>query len=460
MNRKIEDIKLNNKRILRGSEESFEVKESAKSDKSDESEQFLAKSESKYDFLDKRIKRPTQSRVRFSQTPQMPNAGRPFNKKILFAFVLALIVGIFYLLSTVFLSANVAIIAKNKSFDLKHLRLTAGKSKIDSVPFELMIVSDKEYKDVVLTNSKEVTEKAKGQITLYNEYSTKVQKIMVNSFISDENGKTYKTDTAISIPGYSIDESKKIIPGQVDVNITAFLPGEAYNGNPESFTFNAFKGTDKYKKIYGKAKTSISGGIVGLVYLLDEKEKANISLKTTTSKEKILRKLSAQVPVGYILYPNAMDFSYEFDDSVVSKTPDTKIEINGILSAYILKESDLSKILINKLLPDIGDLERSEILPPQLSLLSFNFVNKDQLINKEVGEFEFELTGSLPLNWMPDIDLLKGLLVGKNKNEAPIVFKQDPGISSASVSIMPFWSKILPKDIKNINIMIKKFDEK
>ncbi|MFA6392530.1 MAG: hypothetical protein WCW54_00370 [Candidatus Paceibacterota bacterium] len=433
MNRKLEDFKLNN------------IKEEEPSS-------------DKYDFLKKKEKGKELSRStkRIPDTPRMRDRNRPFNKTILFFFVLSIAIGAFYLLSTEFLSAKITIIHKNQTFELSHDKFTGGKLSSGNIPFEVMIVSDNQSKDVVYTSSLDASEKAKGEITLYNEYSTKVQKITAGTFISDEKGKSYKIDKTVSIPGYTLDGVKAIIPGQISVGITAFLAGDTYNGSPATFSINSFKGTTKYKKIYGQTKIPLTGGMVGLVYILDEKEKTDILSNTTALKEKLLRKLSAQVPKGYILYPDIVNFSHEIvGENVVSKNPNTTIEIKSTVSAFLMKEDDLSEFLIQKLLPNISPKERSEILNPDLSLLSFNFVNKDQVVSKDIDSFDFELTGSLPLDWKPDVLELKDVLVGKKKVEIPDILKQDPGISSASIRIFPLWSKSLPENAKKINIILK-----
>lgn len=443
MNRKIiEDVKINSHKILKTPDDVIKKEVSS----------------NKYDFL-KKINKKTNddnqfSLPRISQTPQMPSKGRPFNKIILSAFLLSLFIGIFYLLSTVFLRTNITIVAKDKIFELKHQKFITSKNKANNIPFEIMILSDSDYKDVILTKTLEVSDKAKGEIYLYNEYSNKPVKIGAGTFVSDENGKTYKTDVAVTIPQYKLDKAN-IVPGQISVPITAFLSGEAYNGNPAFFTINSFKGTDKYKKIYGKPKTPLSGGMAGLVYVLDDKEKENLLSSTASFKEKLFQKLGAQVPVGYILYPDAVNFSYEFGENLSSKTPNAKIEMKGTLSAILLKESELSNFLINKLLPNLSPKERSEIMKPNPRGLSFNFVNKEMYINKDIESFEFELTGELLINWRPDLEEIKTLLVDKNKNEIPAIFKEDPAIASASVKIIPFWSKKMPSSLKNINITIK-----
>lgn len=404
---------------------------------------------SKYEFLKKK-KEMSSSTQRITQTPIMPGSKRPFNKTILFFFILSILFGAYYLLSNVFLRANITITPKTKIFNIANEKFTASKK--NNVPFEVMIVGENVYKDVVLTSTKNATDKAKGEITLYNEYSSKIEKIPAGSFISDEKGKTYKTDTTVSIPPYKLDKLKVIIPGQIKVGITAFLTGEIYNGSPSSFSINSFKGTTKYTKIYGRLKTPLTGGLAGLVYFMDDQEKADVLSNSDLFKGELLRKLNASVPAGYILYPNAVNYSYNFADQIVSKTPNLKLAIKANLSAFLVKKSDFSDLVINKLLPGISPRERAEIVDPDLSLLSFNFTNNNQVINKETESFDFELTGNVTVNWKPEIDKLKDLVIGKNKEEVLSIFKDDPGILKASVKIIPFWSKKLPNKIQNINI--------
>ncbi len=405
----------------------------------------------KYEFL-KKHSSFNNSNKRISYTPQMPSKRR-FNKIILYAFIISIILGVFYLFSTTFFIAKVTVVPKSKIFNLDGQEFLASKK--NGVPFEVMIVDDTESKSVVLTSSREASDKAKGQITLYNSYSNKPVKFTAGTFISDEKGKSYKIDTAVSVPGY-ITKDSKIIPGEAVVSITSFLPGEAYNGSPEMFYINSFKNTDKYKKIYGKVKSPLVGGALGSVYFVDDGEKEKILSNVTTSRDKLLKKMNALVPEGYILYKDAVNYSYNIDPNFLSKTPNTKIDIHGNLSAILLKREELASLVIDKQLPDINRAEKKEILEPDLSSLSFNFTDKNFIINKEVESFEFELKGNLTLDWNPDVNKLQTSLVGKNKADIPNIFKQDPGITSASVKIIPFWAKKVPLKTEKINIIMKK----
>lgn len=417
---------------------------------------FIKDKSSKYEFLKKKNNNLESQNIKISRSPHLPikNKKLSISKVLIFFLIISMVVGLVYLFSTILLKVNIVITPKSKIFELKHQKLVAGNAK-SQIPFEVMIVSDSEYRDIVLTNSKEVSEKAKGEIILYNEYSVNKQKILSGSYISDEKGKAYKIDSSIYIPGYTLDKSKKIIPGQVSVGITAFLPGDTYNGNPELLNFNSYKNTDKYKKIYGKIKTKLDGGTIGLVYMLGDNEKEEILNKSFSFKEKLIRKLSAQVPLGYILYPDATNYSCIINDNTYSKTPNYKIEIKCNLTAMLLKENELSDSIINLMLPNIDEKEKREILPPTLSVLSLNFPDKTEVIYKDIQNLNFELSGNLSINWSPNIEEIKEILKSKNKDDVSVIFKSDPGILSAKMNIIPFWSKVLPSDVKNINIIIK-----
>lgn len=447
----LEDIKLNSHKVVREYKEDVVVKSKHISSSPIDN---IYHQEDKYEFLEKKKQVSPVYTQRIPQTPHMPGKGKAFNKSILWIFILALLVGGYYLFSTVFFKAKVTVIPKSKVFELKGDSFTSSKK--NNIPFEVMIVEDTLNKDVVLTSSKEVTNKAKGEVTLYNKYAKTTQKLIAGSFITDEYGKSYKIDTTVSIPGYTVDKAAKLVPGQINVGITSFIAGEAYNGSPKLFSITLYKNTDKYSKIYGELKTPLSGGVAGLVYVVDDNEKALILSNVSSSEDRLLRKLKALVPDGYILFPNTVDFSYDLGESLLSKIPNTKIDVKGTLKAVIMKKADLSSYLISKLLPDISNKERSEILDPDLSVLTFNFVNKDQIITKEMDNFDFNLVGNITLDWSPNISEIKQLMIGKNKDELPSIFKTDPAISNASVQIIPFWSEKLPDVGEKISIIIKK----
>lgn len=403
------------------------------------------------------FKKNTFNRPRLQNTPQFVKKAKPVNNNILFIFIVTIIIGVIFLGGNIFHKANIVITSKHQNFDYKNKQFSASKNKESkSVEFEVMIMTDQKSKNIILTEPKEVSEKAKGGIILYNEFSTTPQKLAAGTFISDEKGFTYKIDNTITIPGYKKDIYNKIIPGEIKANVTAFLPGEAYNTSPVNFTITSFRGTTKYKKIYGKLDIPLAGGASGLVYVMNDEDIARINnIAETSFKDDLIKKTRALVPPEYILYPNAMNFSYQIKKEITSKTPEVEVGINGTLFVLLLKEKSLVDNIINVSLPEVKGDELKEIKILALDKLIFNFVNKDQLITKEANTIPFFLTGNIDAMWYPNIELLKTKLIGINKDKVLSIFRQDPGIAGAIVKVFPPWKKYIPNDLLKIDIILK-----
>ena len=396
-----------------------------------------------------------QERPRLERTPQIKRRPKLLNKSILFIFILCVIFGLVYWGGNIFQKANVTITPKHQLISYDNKQFVASKDSADGfVNFEIMITSDKKTKNVILTTPQDVSIKAKGSITIYNEFSITSVKLAAGSFVSDNEGKTYKIDTAIVIPGYLKDASGEIIPGKVDVGITSFLPGDTYNGSPKDFQVSTFKGTSKYTKIYGKLLTPLLGGASGMVYVLDDVTKNNIASSVQSSlKDDLIKQVKALVPPGYILYPDAMNFTFDSLDDVISKTPEADINVSGSLSVVLLKEKNLMDNIIKVSLPNVSGDELKEISIPDLSKFKFNFTNKDQLITKDMETVSFTLSGNADALWTPNIMSVKTKLSGVSENAVLPIFKEDKGIASAVVKIFPPWKKNIPSDISKIYVI-------
>jgi hypothetical protein len=403
-----------------------------------------------------RIARPKETLT----SAQLPHEHK--NKSYLRGLVVVLLIvsfiGGIYWISNEFQVANINIKAKHQSLTLNNkqfiaLKNTGASAQINNpITFELMIVSDQENENVVFTESSNVSLKAKGIITLYNEYSAQPIKLPMHAFLSDTGGKAYLTDKAVSIPGYA-KSAGKIIPGKTLASITAFLAGDSYNGSPSDFNVSSFKGTPKYSKIYGKIQTALAGGAQGEVYKTDFSIESNLSIIANSSfKDNLIKKVNAEIPAGYFLYPSAVRFAYSIDDNILSKTPDASVKISGTLSAILLKENDLSAVLIKNLFPDVSADELKEITISNVPGLSFSFADPNQLIGKDTQSLPFTLTGNIEALWQPDITAIKSNLMGVSKDSIQSIFKQDPGIDSASIKIFPPWQSYLPDDTSRIKI--------
>ncbi len=448
----MEDIKLNKKKVnpeTRDSEYLISGGVVVSSSNQNEAEKIT---NSKFDkFFNQKNFRKKENKDIYNNTNKKE---KRVKSGYIIGFLLIIILGGVYWISNVFEKTNVTIIVKRQTFNLENKKIQINKDEITPINFEIMITSDKKIIKKTLTEVNDVSVKAKGEVTLYNTYSTAPQKIIEGTFLADDVGKTYKTDKSISIPGYKIDKDKKVLPGQIDVDISAFLPGDTYNGTPNNFYITAFKGADKYKKIYGKLKSEIIGGASGIVYTLNDKEKADLdNIANTSFRNQLLNNVDSQVYPGYIVYPNASTFTYSIKEDDLFKDQNAQIEIDGTLSVILLNENDLSEYLIRNFLPKISDQEFSQIIASNLKDLAFNFSENDQLITKDIKSISFNLNGNLNLVWNPGIDKLETELAGMSKKEVNPIFKSDPAIAEANIKIFPPWKSNLSSEQSRIKII-------
>lgn len=382
------------------------------------------------------------------------NAKRSLKVKT-FAFifgVLALFVAI-YFISLKYGHATVYITPKQEAFTFKDQSFSAIKTGQDNVSFEVMIISDKLEKDITLTESKQTSSKAAGTVVIYNEFSTKAQKLSINTRLVDDSGNIYFTDKALSIPGYTMS-GKKVVPGSVSVGITASNAGVKYNGDPRDFTLLGFKGTPKATKIYARSKGSISGGSTGLMYTPSPEQKGELNtLVNTELKSKLQKNIQAQLPPNYILFEDSIKFDSNFNpDNILSPEANAKIVAEGSVTAVILNQRDLEKNVISTVNKDIKDNEIEEISIPEIKNFVFKISDSSLPISKQTSQINFTLTGSGTLSWSPNFEKITEQLVGVKKDDADNIFLQDPGIEKVRMIFTPPWQKTLPTNSKYIKI--------
>ncbi len=393
-------------------------------------------------------------RDRVYNFPDVREEKRGLRRSLTFLFILVFFVGAFYWVSDYFYNATIHITKRNEILNLENKKFILSSSDENNIDFEIMIVEAKEKKELKLSEKENVSIKAKGEVVFYNEFATTPQKLLVGTFLVDETGKTYKTDSVVTIPGYKMVDGKKV-PGDISAPITSFLAGESYNGSPNNFYISGFKNTDKYSKIYAKLKSPLVGGISGEVYKISNIDKDNINIFANSSLNNILeKKLKAEIPKGYIYYEGASTLSYDNNSEEYFKTENADVTISGKLTAILIKEDTLKESIIKLFSNEIKDKEMKMIDVTNLKDLEFNFNNKEQAVDKEIDNVEFLISGEAKLLWNPDILFLKSKLAGVSKSEAIPIFSLDPGVSHASLSIFPPWKKFLPEDLSKINIII------
>lgn len=367
--------------------------------------------------------------------------------------ILILILGFtFWKISLYFSRAEIILSFQKTPFEFNDV-ISGNKniSKIDTskkmIPVELF----KNKQNITLffraTGKKNVSEKASGEITIYNNYSSNTQTLVANTRFESPNGLIYRLTTNITIPGAEIRDGK-IIPSSIKAIVVADEPGEKYNSEPiAKLTIPGFKGSPKYDGFYGELKNGAKGGFIGeKIVPLDtdiEKAKKEMSNKLKSALE---NSISLKKPEGFVFIG---DFKTDILKLIVVST---STDENGNFA--LLGEGD-SKIF---------GIRRDDIIK-----FLIEFYNQNT--NKKVNDFEIEYlnfkpdfdNGNIIFNLKakgnfvqnPNLDELKSKILSKKILEVENIIKNLDELESAKIIIKPSWINILPSNPSKINIILK-----
>lgn len=349
-----------------------------------------------------------------------------------------------------FYSAVLSITPKHSSVVAANTPVVFAKEpSAHQVPLVVMSLSDTVTKTVRSTGSTEVSEKASGDIIVYNNFSTAAQKLIEETRFETPDGKIYKTGkgTTTIVPG--ITNGK---PGQVQVKVYAAEAGDIYNKEPSDFTIPGFKGTPKYTKLYARSVGPITGGFVGTRASLPADEQQRLTtdiggeLGDRLKAEALLQKTDE-----FIILDQASKVSIA-DPKVVSSNENplqATLSVTGTFSTILVNKKEFARELASQLLPgyqgepisikNIEDLTFSVVIPEGQDLSSL-----ETLSVMITGEPLFIYTVS-------ENELVKELQNLKRK-QLPNVLAHYDSIDSAKLIIKPFWRTTAPGDADSIKI--------
>ncbi|MFA5841659.1 MAG: hypothetical protein WC835_01690 [Candidatus Paceibacterota bacterium] len=357
--------------------------------------------------------------------------------------------GIFYL-SVFFLRAGVEVTPGKANVPVS-LPLIAKKSSSSGVSFEITMTKGTETRQINATGSKNISVKASGRIIVYNNYSSNTQKLIKGTRFVALNGKTYRIQNDIIVPGKLGDT-----PGQIEVMVYADQAGADYNTGLSDFTIPGFKGDPRYEKFYGRSKTEITGGFSGSAPVASDKDIALAKEAIEKSlKEDLLREASSQVPDGYILYKDAAQISFEVIRDAVSDPKVVTIGENGTLVGFLLKKDSIFGEISKK-------IKTGEKAPPAFTLdsidgLTFSFASNTPAIDAKTKEVSFTLSGGADITYIVDTSTLRNDLAGKPKSDFSSILSRYSSIKGARiVSFQPFWARYFPGKAEKISVTIAK----
>ncbi len=378
-----------------------------------------------------------------------------FSFKFLSFFVAAAFLIAAAVLYFVLPKAEIVVVPKTEVV-VQDLALTADKSatKIDAVqariPAQLIKLDKKASKEFAATGQRQFNDKARGIITVYNEFSSSPQGLVEKTRFISDSGKVFRLTKAITVPGAKIEEGK-IIRSSIDAEVVADQPGEEYNIGPSNFKIPGFQGSSKYDAFYGRSQKPMTGGAIGLAKVVsqDDFDKAKAELWQGL-RSSIEQELKNQVPSGLKILDGAIKeeiTSTESNVVVGSRVDNFTITITGAGMVLLFDENDIYGLAMEK---NEESLNNNKTLDEKGKLIEYSDTRSD--FNK--GQLVFKAKVSERLLWKIDINELKRLIVGKDEPQIKQAFEERSEIDKARILFWPFWVKSVPDNIDKIKIRI------
>ena len=325
--------------------------------------------------------------------------------------------------------------------------------QLNKLPANAIEVVSKESREFSATGKKQLNEKAKGKITIYNEYSTGSQSLIANTRFLSKEGKIFRIRKNITIPGFTKPEDE-IIPGTVEVEVFAEEAGEGYNIGPTSFTIPAFQemGSPKYAGIYARSTAAMSGGSTKEVLVISE---SDISKAKNALLESLKKKNTAGIEneIGEndgIINDTREDKVVEIKLSNKAGEQVEKGTITIELSSKVLtiRRDDIN-VLVDGNFGDEFSSNKMKLIPESKKIeYGDPYLDDDKNIIFPVY-VEQEAVKII------DLDQIKKDIVGKDEPELRRFFSEMEGIKTVNISFWPFWVKNVPHSVKKIKIEIK-----
>lgn len=363
---------------------------------------------------------------------------------IWYVAALAIVILVFAL-TFVFAGATVYVTPREGSVELSG-PILAEKESRDGLSYETISLSSQVSAAAGASEKKYVERKAVGTVRLYNNNGMAPQKLLIDTRLESPDGYIYKTKTAVTIPGQKV-EGGKTVAGSVDVAIYADEAGEVYNLKDKDVELKivGFRGGPKYEKVYGKTTTAVEGGFKGDTYDLGEDELATMTGELQEKlRTDLIAKARAELPDDFIMYDDAVTVRFQDAEITGGEGNKSEVRVAGTIDAYIFKEEDLTRALVDKV---VAKTDENGVSIPNIRELAI------KLEAAEGSEVRISIDDRVQVVWNVNDEAVKEALVGARRRDFESKMLEFKNIERAELAQKPFWRTTLPDEPGAIKIV-------
>ena len=294
-----------------------------------------------------------------------------------------------------------------------------------------------------------VERKAKGVMTIYNAFSSSPQPLVATTRFETTDGKIYRLDSGITVPGAKI-VGGKIEPSSINANVTADKPGSEYNVGPVArFSIPGFRGTPRFEGFYGSSSGNMDGGFIGEQAYPTESDIAAAKKAVNQALEDVLKITLAQnVPDGFVFIEGA--FASRVIRQVINEetNSDGKFSVFGEAEriAFGFKESDLVEMLRERAKKDSH---------PDIAVREYEISYSGANLSEDRVSLSFRVNFKGVFARPIEENALMRNLIGKKEDDAQAVIYSLPGFKSGSINFWPFWVGTIPDNPDKVRIIIQ-----
>lgn len=322
-------------------------------------------------------------------------------------------------------------------------------------PAKLLEFEEEFAKSFSSSGTKNVSNrKAKGKISIYNEFSSAPQTLVATTRFLSEDEKLFRLVQTVVVPG-TTKVGDEIKPGVVEAEVVADEAGEQYNIGPAKFSIPGFKnsGNEKYAKIYGRSSAAMTGGGDGNedVKVISEKDindaKDGFSLEINNLMK---AKIKDSIESGMVVLDDAISVDepvFLVSNAVGDVADNFEIKIKAKGRALVFGESDVKKIanyVISRSNNGKTNIDSGAVL------IDYG----KPFCDFRLGTVSLKIHASSVIQPEINLDNLKYEILGKNSEELEEHLRTYP-IEKAVVEYTPesFVTRV-PKNANRVNVVI------
>jgi len=296
-------------------------------------------------------------------------------------------------------------------------------------------------------------QKARGKVTIFNEYSSASQTLVATTRLLSQEGKLFRLAKGVIVPGTSIKEGKAE-PGKIEAEVVADEIGEEYNIGSSRFTIPGFEGGPKYDKFYATSDNSMAGGSSNGEKTLNvsQQDIDGAKKKTETEVKKLAEEeLKKELSEGEIFLPEAAEETI-LESASLAKAGDIRdnfeYRAKAKLKVLVFSENYVKEITAVKLREELGD---KMTINPNSVQLEYRYPEAD--FEKKI--IRFKVQGKILTAQEINLEEIKKEMLGKSEEQIKDTLKKHTEIERIEINFWPqFLSSRIPSYGRQVKIKI------